>query len=161
MSDPHEDLVARNRAAHDAHQAEIARLASEDPNAGKPEVFPEDQAVLDAKKVVADAQADLVAVMQAAYHAGVRRAEEALHKAAADAEAETAREEADRQAAVDNARPQPIDVVYDDEVRGGQLVGKPPLTPMPVQAKPYVKPPVPAYVRPAPVQAKPEFVQGT
>jgi hypothetical protein len=156
MSDPHEDLVARNRAAHDAHQAEIARLASENPDAGKVEVFPEDQAVLDAKKVVADAQADLIAVMQAAYHAGVRRADEALHKAAADAEAERVREEADSQAAVDNARP-----LSDEQLRSQELEGRPPLTPMPVQAKPYVKPPIPEYIKPAQVQGRPAFVQGT
>lgn len=158
--DPHEDLVARNRAAHDAHQADIARLASENPDAGKVEVFPEDQAVLDAKKVVADAQADLIAVMQAAYHAGVRRAEEALAKAAADAEAETAREEADRQAAINNVRLQPTNA--EANVNEGPHEGRPPLTPMPVQAKPYVKPPIPEYVKPQ-VQARPnpEFVQGT
>ena len=75
--DPHEDLVTKNRAHIDAHQSEIVRLASDNPDAGKPEVFPEDQAVLDAKKGVEEAQANLIKAQQAAYVAKTERADEA------------------------------------------------------------------------------------
>jgi hypothetical protein len=94
--DPHEDLVRQNRAAIDAHQAEIFRLSN--PDTVVVEVFPEDQAVLDAKHGVEEAQANLTRAQQAAYTANIRRADEALARAAADAEAETARErETDKQ----------------------------------------------------------------
>jgi hypothetical protein len=114
--DPHEDLVANNRAAIDAHRAEIARLASDNPDAGKPEVSPEDQAVLDAKKAVEEAQSNLIAAMQVAYIAKIERADAVRAKAAIDAEAE---------------KESPI--FTDDE-------GNPPLTPPPVQARPTISP---------------------
>ena len=79
--DPHEDLVRQNRAHIDAHQSEIVRLASDNPDVGKPEVFPEDQAVLDAKKTVEEAQANLIAAQQAAYVAKTDRADEAARVA--------------------------------------------------------------------------------
>jgi hypothetical protein len=74
--DPHEDIVAKNNAANDAHKAEVARLASADPNAGKAEVSPEDQAVLDAQAAVKDAQEKLVVAQQAAYDAKHKPVEE-------------------------------------------------------------------------------------
>jgi hypothetical protein len=88
--DPHEDLVAQQRAPIDAHRDEVARLASDTPDAVKVDVFPEDQAVLDAKKAVEDAQAAMVAAQQVAYVAKVKRAAEAAAQATADATKETA-----------------------------------------------------------------------
>jgi hypothetical protein len=116
MADPHEDLVAFNRRFITAHEAECARLAAEDPDAGKIELSPEDQAVLDAKVAVEEAQANLIAAQQAAYTANIERADAAVAKAVADAEAEKSREEA--------VEEEPLPLVE----------GKPPLTPMPQPA---------------------------
>ena len=63
--DAHEDLVALNRAHIDAHLAEVARLASGEPDVA---LAPEDQAVADAQDNVVKAQAELIAAQQAAYN---------------------------------------------------------------------------------------------
>jgi len=76
--DPHEDLVSNNRAHIDAHQAEIASLAAGDNlDTAAVEIAPEDQAVLDAKAAVVEAQNALTDAQQKAYAAKIEREKQA------------------------------------------------------------------------------------
>ena len=147
--DPHEDLVALNRAAINAHYAEIARLSAENPDANRVELLPEDQAVLDAKRAVEEAQTNLIAAQQAAYTAKVERADAAAEQAVIDAEAERVREAEERQARVNELRttqsqPQAEFITAEQAVRDQPRVQT---------QRPYVKPPIPAYIKPRVLQS--------
>ena len=151
--DPHEDLVALNRAAINAHYAEIARLASENPDANRVELLPEDQAVLDAKRAVEEAQTNLIAAQQAAYTAKVERADAAAEQAVIDAEAERVREAEERQARVNELRttqsqPQAEFITAEQAVLAS---GRD--QPRVQTQRPYVKPPIPAYIKPRVLQS--------
>ena len=132
--DPHEDLVRRNRAHIDAHQSEIVRLASDNPDAGKVEVFPEDQAVLDAKKAVEEAQASLIAAQQAAYVAKTERADEAA-RVAEQARLDAIKAGEDEKASQENRAPLTGqgDTVFKDDTAYDEPAPRPPLraTPQP------------------------------
>jgi cobalamin biosynthesis protein CobT len=130
--DPHEDLVRQNRAHIDAHQSEIVRLASDNPDAGKQEVFPEDQAVLDAKKTVEEAQTNLISAQQAAYVAKTERADAAAKQADQDRiDAEKAGE--DEKASEENRAPlsDQGDAVFKDDTAYDE--------PMPTAARPPLR----------------------
>ena len=95
--DPHEDLVAANRAHIDAHYADIAAKQGDTPEPEPVELAAEDQAVLDAQTAVDEADAKLIEAQQVAYKAKIEREKQAELDAIAASEAEKTATEEDKQ----------------------------------------------------------------